>query len=153
MKITFKEKSFFDENIEVLDESRQLIANFNKKKGDYYLCFNDIEYFVIADGSLNYKSELINVKNKEKIGIINTTSKWSVSFKYNDKKYIYVEQFPLGYNFNIKDGNNKIILIGSKNLITNNAEISSLEEVDIFLILYTFIIKLNRKKLLLEKFI
>ena len=100
MTLTFKEKSFFDEDVEVFDESEMLIANFNKQHGDYFLSFNKIEYFVKADGSLNFKSEIINVKSKEKIVDINTTSKWGVSFKYNNKQYSYAEEFPLGYNFN-----------------------------------------------------
>ena len=43
MTLTFKEKSFFDEDVEVFDESEMLIANFNKQHGDYFLSFNKIE--------------------------------------------------------------------------------------------------------------
>lgn len=59
MKITFKEKSFFDEDIDVFDESGKTIANYIVQHGDYFLYFNEKQYFVKAEGSLNYKSEIL----------------------------------------------------------------------------------------------
>ena len=74
MNIRFNEKSFFDEDIQVFDESNFLIAEIIKKRGYFVLSYEEQIYYIETNGILNLKSFIKTEKDDSIVAEINTTS-------------------------------------------------------------------------------
>lgn len=64
MKITYKEKSFFDQDIEIYDESNFLIAQINWDKLEYVLRYEGEEYYLHSKSEFGLNLAIVRIKDK-----------------------------------------------------------------------------------------
>lgn len=152
MKIIFKEKSFFNEDIEVFDETSLLIAEIIKERGKYNLLHKGNKYFIQADsGFFISKAKIINRYDERDFIILNLKSNFELNFVLDntDEKYFYQLSYPFINNFHLMNNEKKIILNGSKNIITNNGFVEYHDNLDLKVILFFILIRLSRKELIM----
>ena len=155
MKLIYKEKSFFDEDIEVFDEKGLLIAQINKERGKYNLIYQDNAYFIIKKtGFFIFNSKILNRNDETDFITLNLKSNFELNFKENNtifEKYFYKIDYPLGFNFHLLNSKNEIVANGKKVSITNNGIIEYKESIDLKIILFFILIRLSRSELMINK--
>ena len=152
MKLTYKEKSFFDEDIEVFDEANLLVAEINKERGKYNLLFRKNEYFIQAEsGFFTSKAKVINRNDKLDFTLLNLKSNFELNFTINEtnEKYFYKLSYPFINNFYLANNRNEIVANGTKNIVTNNGFVEYEEDLDLKIILFFILIRLSRSELII----
>lgn len=152
MKIIFKKKSFFDEDIELFDEANLLIAEIIKQRGIYNLLYKGNEYFIQPETAFFIsRAKIINRNNELDSILLNLKSNFELNFVPNnsDEKYFYKLSYPFINSFILINDKNKIIAKGKKNIITNNGFVEYNEYLDLKIVLYFILIRLNRSELIM----
>lgn len=152
MKITYKEKSFFDQDIEIYDESNLLIAQINYSKLGYVLHYEGEEYYMMTKSWFGLNESIVRIKDKiEYISIhaqydIPSASKTSK----NEEMYFYEQNFFFGNKYKFLNIKNEVVLNGNQNFFTNNGFVIFEDKIKILTALFLILIRLNRIKILLD---
>ena len=153
MKVIYKEKSLFDQDIEIYNEFNLLIAQINYGTLGYVLHYEGEEYYMMTKGWFGLNESIIRIKDKiEYISIrsqydIPSTSKLSE----NEEIYLYEESSFLGRKYKFLNIKNEVLLSGNQtSFFTNNGFIVCEDKINILTDLFLILIRLNRNKILLN---
>lgn len=147
MKITYKEKSFFDQDIEIYDESNFLIAQINWDKLEYVLHYEGEEYYLHSKSEFGLNLAIVRIKDKTEY--ITIRSQYDIpsanKLSKNEEVYFYEESF-FGKKYKFLNGNNEVILNGNQTFFTNIGFVVFEDKIKILTALFLILIRLNRKK-------
>ena len=101
MKITYKEKSFLDQDIEIYDDSNLLIAQINYGILGYVLHYESEEYYMMTKGWLGLNESIVRIKDK--IEFLSIHSQYDIpstsKLSKNEEIYFYEQSFLFGKKY------------------------------------------------------
>lgn len=152
MKVTYKEKSFFDQDIEIYDDSNLLIAQINYGKLGYVLHYEGEEYYMMTKGWFGLNESIVNIKDRtEYISIHSQYDIPSVSkLSKNEEMYFYKESFFFGNIYKFLNIKKEVVLNGNQKFFTNNGFVVFKDKINILTSLFLILIRLNRQKILID---
>ena len=153
MNIRFNEKSIFDEDIQVFDESNFLIAEIIKKRGYFVLSYEEQIYYIETNGILNLKSFIKTEKDDSIVAEINTTSTITCRINVKNEKFYFVFLNAIDYNFKLKNEKKEIVLNCLNKVFTNNGTASFKTEIEIIIVLFSILLMTNRRRIFQQKLI